>query len=69
MVILAIGTGIIQISSPDVSKQGSVILLEQADEDEAIRVAQKLAQETGRRVIVRDAKLSLIETIPAASVH
>jgi len=69
MVILAIGTDIIQISSPDVSKQGSVILLEQADEDEAIRVAQKLAQETGRRVIVRDAKLSLIETIPAASVH
>jgi Tfp pilus assembly protein PilP len=69
MVILAIRTDIIQISSPDVSKQGSVILLEQADEDEAIRVAQKLAQETGRRVIVRDAKLSLIETIPAASVH
>ena len=69
MVILAIGTDIIQISSPVVSKQGSVILLEQADEDEAIRVAQKLAQETGRRVIVRDAKLSLIETIPAASVH
>jgi hypothetical protein len=60
---------IIHISSPDVSKQGSIILLELADDDEAIQVAQKLAQETGRRVTVRDAKLALIETIPAASFH
>src|SRR5690349_19908840 len=33
---------IIHISSPDVSKQGSIILLELADDDEAIQVAQKL---------------------------
>ena len=60
---------IIHISSPDISKQGSVILLELADDDEAIQVAQKLALETGRRVTVRNAELALIETIPAASVH
>ena len=60
---------LIQVSSPDVSKLGSLILLELADDDEAIQVAQKLAQETGRRVTVRDGKMALIETIPAASFH
>ena len=60
---------IIHISSADISKQGSIILLELADDDEAIQVAQKLALETGRRVTVRDARLVLIETIPAASIH
>ena len=60
---------IIHISSGDISKQGSIILLELADDDEAIQVAQKLALETGRRVTVRNAELALIETIPAASVH
>jgi Tfp pilus assembly protein PilP len=44
-------------------------MLELADGDEAIRVAQTLAQETGRRVTVRDAKLALIETIPAVRIH
>jgi hypothetical protein len=60
---------IIHISSPDISKQGRVIVLELADYDEAIQVAQKLALETGRRVTVRNGKLALIETIPAASIH
>jgi hypothetical protein len=60
---------IIHVANPDDSKQGSVIMLELADENEAIKVAQKLARETGRCVTVRDAKLAVIETIPAASVH
>ena len=60
---------IIHLASPDSSKLGSVIMLELSDEDEAMRVAQKLARETGRRVTVRDAKFSVIETIPAASIH
>jgi hypothetical protein len=60
---------IIHISSGGISKQGSIILLELADDDEAIQVAQKLALETGRRVTVRNARLALIETIPAASIH
>ena len=60
---------IIHISSPNASKLGSVIMLELADDDEAMRVAQKLARETGCRVTVRDAELVLIETIPAARIH
>ena len=48
---------LIHISSPDVSKVGSVIVLDLADEDEAIKVAEKLARETGRRITVRDATL------------
>jgi hypothetical protein len=60
---------VIQIANPDASKQSGVIILDLADEDEAVRVARKLALETGRRVTVRDGKLLLIETIPAASVH
>jgi hypothetical protein len=60
---------VIHIESPDVSKRGSIIMLELADEHEAIRMAQRIAFETGRRVTVRDAQMALIETIPAASVH
>ena len=60
---------VIQISSPDVSKLGSIIVLDLADEDEAIKVAEKLARETGRCVTVRDATSVLIKTIPAAKVH
>jgi len=60
---------LIQISGADVRKLGSVIVLDLADEDEAIKMAQKLARETGRRVTVRDTKLALIKTIPAARVH
>ena len=60
---------VIQIANPDLSKQSGVIILDLADEDEAVRVARKLALETGRRVTVREGKLLLIETIPAASVH
>ncbi len=60
---------IIHLSSPNTSKLGSVIMLELADEDEAVKVALKLARETGRRVTVRDAKLVLIEIIPSATIH
>jgi hypothetical protein len=60
---------LIHISSLDVSKVGSVIVLDLADEDEAIKIAHKLALKTGRRVTVRDATLVLIKTIPAAGVH
>ena len=60
---------VIHVLSPDVSKLGSVIVLDLANEDEAIKMAQKLARETGRRVTVRDETLVLIRTIPAASVH
>jgi LysM repeat protein len=60
---------IIHISSSDVSKVGSIIVIELTDDQQAIRVAQKLAAETGHRVTVRNERFALIETIPAASVH
>lgn len=63
------GRLIIHVASIVASKLGSVIVLDTADEDEAKKIAQAVAQKTGRRVTVRDAKLALIVTIPAASIH
>jgi hypothetical protein len=60
---------IIHIPNPDLSKLGSVIMLELADEDEATRVAHRLAHETGRRITVRNARMAVIATIAAAHVH
>lgn len=40
-----------------------------SSEDGAKKIAQAVAQKTGRRVTVRDGKLALIVTIPAASIH
>ncbi len=55
---------LIQISNPAAfSGQGSIIMLELADEDAALRVAYKIARETGRAVTVWDANLGLIEEI------
>ncbi|MHC2334401.1 hypothetical protein [Bradyrhizobium sp. USDA 4454] len=61
---------IINISNPDAfSGKGSIIMLELADEDAAVRVAQKIAAETGRRVIVRKEDLQVIETIAPPTTH
>lgn len=60
---------IIHVSGADDATRGSIIVLDLADEVEAVSIAQKLAQETGRRVTVRNSRFALIETIPAASVH
>ena len=59
----------IQISNPDALKRAGVIVLDLADEEEALKVARNVALATGRRVTLRDGRLALIETIPAASVH
>jgi hypothetical protein len=48
---------------------GSIIMFELADEHAAIKVARRIARETGRGVIVRDADLAVIEAIPAARIH
>jgi hypothetical protein len=45
--------------------QGSIIVLESSDRDLSLKVARKIARETGRGVNVRDANLALVETIPA----
>jgi hypothetical protein len=61
---------VIHLSSPaPISGRGTFIVLDQANEIVAIEIAQKLARHTGRRVTIRDAILSRIETIPAASLH
>jgi len=60
---------IIQISNRDALQQVGVMVLDDADEDEALTVARVIALDTGHRVTVRDGKLALIETIPAASIH
>jgi hypothetical protein len=60
---------IIQISNRDASQPVGVMVLDDADEDEALTVARVIALDTGHRVTVRDGKLALIETIPAASIH
>ena len=60
---------IIQVSNRDASQQAGVMVLDDADEDEALTVARVIALDTGHRVTVRDGKLALIETIPAANIH
>jgi len=60
----------IQVSNPAAfSGQGSVIVLEMMEQDAAVKLARKIARETGRGVTVRDADMALIETISAASTH
>jgi len=49
--------------------RGSIIMLELADDDSAKKVAQRIATETGRRVTIRDADMTVIQTIPAAKIH
>jgi hypothetical protein len=61
---------VIHSSSPaPISGRGTFIVLDQANEIVAIEIAQKLARHTGRRVTIRDAISSRIQTIPAASLH
>lgn len=48
---------------------GKASLIVMADEDTAVRVARRIARETGRDVTVRDADMALIVAIPAASAH
>jgi hypothetical protein len=61
---------IIHITNPDAfSGQGSIIVLELADEDAAIKVARQIANETGRGVTVRNADMLLVEAIAATKIH
>ncbi|MDA9411835.1 hypothetical protein XH80_35160 [Bradyrhizobium sp. CCBAU 45384] len=61
---------VIHVENPTAfSGKGSVIILELVDEAAALRVARKIAEETGRRVTVRNADLLLIGIIPAVATH
>ena len=58
---------IIDIANPDALRRGSLIVLDLEDKDRAVEIAEKLAAATGRTVVVRDADMNEIETIPAAA--
>ena len=61
---------IIHIANPEAfDGQGSIIMLELADEACAKRVALRIARETGRCVTVRNAGMTVIQNIPAAKSH
>ena len=56
----------IQVLRPEAfSGQGSIISLELRSDRQALEVAQKLATEMGRRVVLRDESMKIVETIPA----
>ena len=61
---------IVHIANPAAfDGQGSIIMLELADEACAKRVALRIAQETGRCVTVRNADMTEIQNFPAAKIH
>jgi hypothetical protein len=61
---------IIDVSNPAAfSGKGSIIVLEYVDEDAALKVARKIAEETGRSVTVRREDMRVISSIPAVSTH
>ncbi|WP_461333004.1 hypothetical protein [Bradyrhizobium embrapense] len=49
--------------------KGSIIVLECASADTAMKVATKIAQETGRHVIVRDDEMNVIGRVSSQAVH
>lgn len=63
-------TFILELSNAQaLSKDGSVIVLEVADDASAMSIARKIAEQTGRHVTVRDADMIAIETIGPPSRH
>jgi hypothetical protein len=61
---------LIHVENPTAfSGRGSVITVEMTDDVAALKVAQRIADETGKRVTVRLADMTIIGTIPAASNH
>lgn len=61
---------IIQVSNPTArSGRPSTIILELTDEDTALKLARKIASETGRGVTVRGEDMTIIKTITAPRIH
>jgi hypothetical protein len=61
---------IIDVSNPAAfSGKGSIIVLEYTDEDAALKVARKIAEETGRSVTVRREDMRVISSISVATTH
>ncbi|WP_342712768.1 hypothetical protein AAFG13_17390 [Bradyrhizobium sp. B124] len=61
---------VLDVSNPAAfSGKGSIIVLEYTNEDAAMRVARKIARETGRAVTIRSEDMRVIGSIPAATTH
>jgi hypothetical protein len=61
---------IIDVSNPAAfSGKGSIIVLEYTDEDAALKVARKIAEETGRSVTVRREEMRVISSISVVTTH
>jgi len=61
---------IIDVSNPAAfSGEGSIIVLEYTDEDAVLRVARKIAEETGRSVTVRREDMRVISSISVVTTH
>jgi pyrroline-5-carboxylate reductase len=63
-------TAIVQMSNPTAfAGRGSIIVFELTDNDAALSVAQKIAEETGRCVTVRDADMNMIGCFVGATTY
>lgn len=57
------------VCSPKTPNKGSLIFIECADTDAALRLARKIARETGHLVTVRDADMQEIDTVSPPTTH
>ena len=61
---------IIDILNPDAfSGKGSIVMLELADKNSAMRAARRIAAETGRSVTIRKEDMQVIGRISAPTTH
>ncbi|WP_271525078.1 hypothetical protein [Bradyrhizobium sp. CCBAU 53380] len=59
---------VVEVSNPAAfAGRGSLITLELTDNDAALGIAQKIADETGRRVTVRDSDMNVIGSVTRIS--
>jgi hypothetical protein len=60
---------VIDVADIDAVQPRSVIVIDLADEETALKVAQEIAEKTGRSVTVQDEDMIEIRTITAATSH
>lgn len=57
------------VSHPQTPDKGSLIFIECEDTEAALRLARKIAEETGRLVTVRNAEMQEIDTVLPPTTH
>lgn len=60
---------IIDVANTNTAQPESVIVIDLADEEAALKVAKEIAEKTGRSVTVKDENMIEIQTVPAATSH